>query len=84
MDHMAHRIALAAEVRAAIARDGRKQVEVARAAGISSAALSRKLNCETKFYTEELVALADALGVDAGDLITLSLPRPKSAIAGVA
>lgn len=79
MDHMAHRKALAAEVRAAIARDGRKQVELARAAGLSPAALSRKLNCEVKFYAEELVALADVLSIDAGDLLTLSLPKPKSA-----
>lgn len=61
-----YRDALAAEVRAAIARAGRKQGEVASAAGLSPKTISRKLRGGGALSAEELIALADALGSDAG------------------
>ena len=65
-----HRETVAAEVRAALARDGRKAAALAEATGISRTSLSRKLRGLTPFYVEELIAIASALDVDAGALIT--------------
>lgn len=78
MSHTDTRQALAAEIRAAIARVGRKQNAIADATGISPASLSRKLRGETAFYAEEVVAIADAIGVDAGALLALAIPRATS------
>lgn len=70
---------IAAEVRAALARDGRSAAALAREANISTAALSRKLRGTTPFYVEELLAVADALGIDAGALIIPAVPRASHA-----
>ena len=72
------RAAVAAEVRAAIARSGRSDAEVASAAGIHRATISRRLRGETSFTVEELVALAVALDVSVADLL------PKSRVGSAA
>lgn len=64
-----HRKAIAAEVRAALARDGRSAAALSEATGISKTALSRKMRGLTPFYVEEIVIVAGALGVDAGNLL---------------
>ena len=61
---MAIRETIAAEVRAALGRDGRKPAALARATGISTSALSRKLKAQAPFWTEELVQIALALNAD--------------------
>jgi len=63
------RQAVAAEVRAALGRDGRSNAQLAAAAGMSTAALSRKLRALNSFHVEELLAIADALQVDAGRFV---------------
>ena len=62
------REAVAAEVRAALARDGRKAVQLADETGISTAALSRKLRGLTPFYVEELLSIAAALDIEPAPL----------------
>lgn len=64
-----YRAALAGEVRAAIARAGRKPGLVADEAGISRAAMSRKLRANAPINVEEVYAIADVLGIDAGALV---------------
>lgn len=61
---MAIREAIAAEVRAALGRDGRNAAALAEATGISTSALSRKLKASAPFWTEELLLIADALNAD--------------------
>lgn len=73
------RAAVAAEVRAAIARDGRTSAEVAHAANISRAGLSRKTRCETSFTVDELVRIANTLDIDAGSLIAAAVGHLQAA-----
>lgn len=73
------RQAVAAEVRAALARAGRRQADLAREVGISRAALSRKMRGEGAFYVEEIVAIADALGIDAGRLVATATAATAAA-----
>lgn len=65
----AHRSAVAAEVRAALARDGRTATALAIGSGISRGALSRKMNAETPFTVDELLAVAAVLDISPGSLI---------------
>lgn len=67
-----HRGAVAAEVRAALARDGRTAAALAEGSGISKSALSRKMRGLAPIYVEELVAIATTLGIDSGALIPTS------------
>src|SRR5699024_9218076 len=73
------RAAVAAEVRAAIARDGRTSAEVARAADISRASLSRKMRCQASFTVDELVRIAGALGIEAGGLVASAVGHMQAA-----
>ena len=66
------RSAVAAEVRASLARKGETAAWLSESAGISKTALSRKLRGDVSFTAEELLSVADALGID--DVDTL-LPR---------
>lgn len=69
---------VAAEVRAAVARKGWQQADLARATGLNKSSLSRKLRGEVSIYVDELVLIAIALDIDPGDL----LPRvPQTAAA---
>ena len=63
------RKAIAAEVRASLARDGRPATWLATATDISKTALSRKLKGDVSFTVEELVAVALALDVDPAALV---------------
>lgn len=65
-----YRAAVAGEVRAAIARAGRKQSEVGEAAGISRAAMSQKMRGRAPLYIEEVYALAEVLSADPAAWIT--------------
>lgn len=58
------RHAVAAEVRACIARAGKKRAEIEVALGISQSALARKLRGENAFTVDELLALGRALKVE--------------------
>lgn len=66
------RDAVAAEVRASLARDGRAAQTLASDTGISKAALSRKLRGLTPFYVEELLAIAVALDVDPAKFVSIA------------
>lgn len=63
------RAAIAAEVRAALARDGRTAAALAQAAGLSRGALSRKMRGEVSFSVEEALRIALALDIDAMALL---------------
>lgn len=71
------RSAVAAEVRASLGRAGRSAAWLAQSAGISRAALSRKLRGDVSFTVEELVLVALALGVEPDTF----LPRPDATAA---
>ena len=71
------REAIAAEVRASLARANQPASWLADRAGISKTALSLKLKAQRSFTVEELLSVADALGIDADML----LPNPNSAVA---
>lgn len=64
-----YRNAVAAEVRAALARDGRTAESLATDAGISRGALSRKMRGLVPFTVEELLSVAAALNIAPGSLI---------------
>lgn len=57
---------VAAEVRAALARDGRSGAQLAAATGIPRSSLSKKMRAVVAFTVEEVLAIASALGVDPG------------------
>ena len=63
------REAIAAEVRASLARANRPAAWLADRAGISKTALSLKLKAQRSFTVEELLSVADALGIDADTLL---------------
>ena len=67
------REAIAAEVRASLARSAQSALWLAERSGISKTSLSLKLKGQRSFSVEELLAVADALGIDAGAL----LPHPE-------
>lgn len=54
---------VAAEVRVALAREGRPQRYVAEVLGLSQPAVSRRMRAEVPFDVAELAKLADALGI---------------------
>lgn len=70
---MAIRKAIAAEVRAALGRDGRNAAALAEATGISTSALSRKLKAQAPFWTEELLLIAAALNADPAAFVAIPL-----------
>ena len=65
--------AVAAEVRAAIARAGLRQADLADAIGISRGSLSSRLSGERAFRIDELVAIARVLGVQPSVLLPQGL-----------
>ena len=71
------REAVAAEVRAAAGRAGLKQSELARLASMKATSMNRKWNSETAFTVDELMRIADALGISPGTLI----PKDSQGIA---
>lgn len=60
---------VAAEVRAALAREGRPQKFVGEVLGLSQPAVSRRMRGEIPFDVAELHKLAAALGVPAADFL---------------
>lgn len=77
MNNPNYRPAVAAEVRASLAREGRTAASLAYEAGISRGALSRKLNAEVSFTVEELLTVADALNVTPGSLLATTQPTAE-------
>jgi len=73
------REAIAGEVRAALARDGRSAAELAAAAGMSRSSLSRKLRAASPFWVEEIVTIAAALKVRPSQLMCDERERQKQA-----
>lgn len=69
METPTYSAALAAEVRAALGRAGLRQSHLATATGISRAVLSRKLSGRQAISADELLVIAEALGVKASDLM---------------
>jgi DNA-binding Xre family transcriptional regulator len=61
---------VAGEVRAAMARKRITAAALSAQVDISKAALSRKLNAKACITIDELLDIAEALGVDAGELLT--------------
>ena len=54
------------EIRAAMARRGVRPLAVAEAVGINRSGMYRRLNCETPFTIDEILAIASYLKVPAG------------------
>jgi len=67
------RQAIAAEVRAALARKQIKQSDLAEAVGMSQAALSERLRGHRAFNTDQLADIAGVLGLDLYELL-----RPRA------
>ena len=63
------REAIATEVRASLARANQPASWLADRAGISKTALGLKLKAQRSFTVEELLSVADALGIDANSLV---------------
>lgn len=63
------REAIAAEVRASLARSGHSALWLSERSGISKTALSLKLKAQRSFTVEELVAVSVALDVDPARLV---------------
>ena len=76
---MAIREAIAAEVRAALGRDGRNAAQLAAATGISTSALSRKLKARAPFWTEELLLIASELNADPAAFVAVPVARETAA-----
>ena len=60
---------VAAEVRAALARDGRSAAQLAADAGIPRSSLSKKMRATVAFTVEEVLAIALALEIDPAALL---------------
>lgn len=67
--HSTHE-AVAAEVRAALARSQIRQGEVAEALSLSRASVSRRLKGERPFTVPELLVVADLVGVNASEFFS--------------
>lgn len=63
---------VAAEVRAALARDGRSAAQLATDSGIPRSSLSKKMRAQVSLTVEEALAIATALGIDPGVLLPSS------------
>ena len=79
MTHTEAREYIAAEARAALARDGRSAAQLAEAAGIPRSSLSKKLRGLVSFTVEEVVAIAVALDIDPAALVPQTAPRSAAA-----
>lgn len=66
---------IAAEVRAALARDGRTAAQLAEASGIPKSSLSKKLRAQVALTAEEVVAIAIALGIDPGAVLPATVAK---------
>lgn len=66
--------AVAAEVRAAMGRRRVTQTQLAARLHLSQPAVSRRLHGEISFNVEELVTVADMLGVTVSDLVRAASP----------
>ena len=70
MEHTPNtRETIAAEVRASLARSGQPASWLSERSGISKTSLSLKLKGQRSFSVEELLVVADVLGIDAGALL---------------
>jgi len=72
---------VAGEVRAAIARAGKRQSDICRETGFSSSRLSNKLRGEAPFTVDELFIIAGALGISARFLIPATTDRRQEVAA---
>ncbi len=63
------REAIAAEVRAAAGRAGKKQADLVLSTSISRQSLSRKWNGKVPFMVDELIEIAKALDISPSDLL---------------
>ena len=63
---------VAAEARAALARDGRSASQLAVDSGIPRSSLSKKLRGLVSFSVEEVLSISSALGVQPGSLLPVS------------
>ena len=68
-----HRSRVAAEVRAAVARNGISRGDLAEKLGINPDVLSRKLNGSAPIGLDEIAAIARALNIDPRKLINTAL-----------
>lgn len=73
-----HTAAIAANVRAEMARLKLPQSEIGRVLGISQQAISKRLAGEVSFSVEEIHAVASRLGVSTADLIDTPAARVAS------
>ncbi len=70
------REAIAGELRAALARDGRSLTDLAHDSGVSKAALSRKLKGDTAVSVEELLRISVALDVSPASIVDSARTSP--------
>ena len=69
------RAAIAAELRAVVARSDLTQEQVAEAAGLSRATVNRLLKGQRSVDSEQLIAIATALGFDPGEVLDQARDR---------
>ncbi|WP_425280480.1 helix-turn-helix domain-containing protein [Leucobacter viscericola] len=72
---------VAGEVRAEIARQGKRQSDICRATGFSSSRLSNKLRGEAPMTVDELFIIAEALGVSVRSFIPSANEEQRRAAA---
>lgn len=70
---------VAAEVRAALARDGRSAAQLAADTGIPRSSLSKKMRALVAFTVEEVLAIAIALNIDPGILLPRNIAESSAA-----
>lgn len=68
------RLAVAAEVRAAMGRQNVRARDLSAAIGISQGALSERLNGKRAFNVDQLARIADVLDVDLIDFFRIEMP----------
>ncbi|WP_203824362.1 helix-turn-helix domain-containing protein [Actinoplanes palleronii] len=73
------RHAIAAEVRAEMARQNKSMRDLSPVLGIAHSGLALRVKGDVAFRGEELVVLAGALGVPVEQFLTVPLPIPSAA-----
>lgn len=79
METPTYAAAVAAEVRASLGRAGSTQAQLALAAGMSKASLSRKLAGKQAFAADELLDMAPILNARASDWLAAAEARLEAA-----
>lgn len=71
------------QVRVALAELGRSQAELVGVLGMTHASVTRRTTGQVSFRADELIAIADYLGVDPARFLQ-PIPQPRTAVQAVA